>query len=141
VVWLADSEKVLKIRLFVLTEHTNVTDRRTDGHHTTACLTYSITLQKRIQVLLWNFEDRLAVVLIDEVDCHEVRCVVRGSSVCVCVYVLQRATAADATAWQHRRTSTCRQVCSRRDSYCAFLATVSLYLIDMLIVCYYVVSW
>jgi len=30
-VWLPDGEKNLKIRLFVLTEFTNVTDRRTDG--------------------------------------------------------------------------------------------------------------
>jgi len=29
-VWLPDSEKKLKIRLFVLTECTNVTDRQTD---------------------------------------------------------------------------------------------------------------
>jgi len=29
--WLPDGEKILKIRLFVLTELTNVTDRRTDG--------------------------------------------------------------------------------------------------------------
>jgi len=29
--WLPDCEKNLKIRLFVLTEPTNVTDRETDG--------------------------------------------------------------------------------------------------------------
>ena len=31
-VWLPDSEKILKICLFVLTEYTNVTDRQTDRH-------------------------------------------------------------------------------------------------------------
>jgi len=39
-VWLPDSEKILRIRLFVLTEFTNVTDGRTDiqtvRHHRTA---------------------------------------------------------------------------------------------------------
>ena len=30
-VWLSDGEKILTIRLFVLTESTNVTDRHTDG--------------------------------------------------------------------------------------------------------------
>jgi len=33
--WLPDGEK-LKICLFALTEFTNVTDRRTDGHRVTA---------------------------------------------------------------------------------------------------------
>jgi len=32
IVWLPDGEKNLKIRLFVLTKSTNVTDRETDGH-------------------------------------------------------------------------------------------------------------
>jgi len=31
-VWLSGSEKILKIRLLVLTQYTNVTDRRIDGH-------------------------------------------------------------------------------------------------------------
>jgi len=31
-VGLLDGETILKIRLFVLTQSTNVTDRRTDGH-------------------------------------------------------------------------------------------------------------
>jgi len=39
-VWLSDGEKILKIRLFVLTEYTNVTDAHThthtDGHRMTA---------------------------------------------------------------------------------------------------------
>jgi len=37
----------MKIRLFVLTEYTNLTDRRTDEHRTTAeaALMHSIALQ------------------------------------------------------------------------------------------------
>jgi len=31
-VWLSDGEKILKIRLFILIESTNVTDGRTDRH-------------------------------------------------------------------------------------------------------------
>ena len=30
-VWLPDGEKILKLHLFILTEYTNVTDRRMDG--------------------------------------------------------------------------------------------------------------
>ena len=30
-VWLPDGDKILKIRLFVSTEYTNVTDTQTDG--------------------------------------------------------------------------------------------------------------
>jgi len=33
---LPDGEKSLRICLIVLTEYTNVTDRQTDRHHTTA---------------------------------------------------------------------------------------------------------
>ena len=35
--WLPDGEKISKICLFVLTELTNVTDRRTDGQTDAAC--------------------------------------------------------------------------------------------------------
>jgi len=45
-VGLAIMKNFLKICLFVLIEFTNVTDRRTDGHHTTA-LMHSIAWQKR----------------------------------------------------------------------------------------------
>jgi len=45
--WLSDGEKKLKIHLFVLTEYTNVTDRRTDRRRTTAqdALMHSIAWQ------------------------------------------------------------------------------------------------
>ena len=50
--WLPDGEKFLKIPLFVLAQHTNVTDgqtdRRTDGHRMPAivALMHSIARQK-----------------------------------------------------------------------------------------------
>ena len=50
-VWLPDGENILKIRLFVLTEFTNVMDRQTDGHTDTAWRLrprlHSIARQKR----------------------------------------------------------------------------------------------
>ena len=62
-VWLPDSEKFSKTSLFVLTECTNVTDRRTDGHCMTvkAALDASIARQKncaRGTVLLKLTTDR-----------------------------------------------------------------------------------
>ena len=44
VVWLRDGEKILKTRLFILTEFTNVTDGRTDRHRFVQPLIQSETL-------------------------------------------------------------------------------------------------
>ena len=46
-VWLSDGEKNSKIRLFVLTECTNVTDRQTDAARRHRPRLHSITRQKR----------------------------------------------------------------------------------------------
>jgi len=53
--WLPNSEKILKICLFVFTELTNVTDRQTDGHRMTAVavLMYSIARQQPLLRRRW----------------------------------------------------------------------------------------
>ena len=53
-VWLPDSDKKLQICLFVLTEYTNVTDRRTDRHRMTtlAAHIHSVARKKRIEQVI-----------------------------------------------------------------------------------------
>ena len=46
-VWLPDGEKISKIFLFVLTECTNVSDRRTDGHCMTAKAALDATIARK----------------------------------------------------------------------------------------------